>query len=139
MSKSIRMQRDELVWETRVNYFTEDDWNKLKKWLSAFVNQEEANQIYTWVGHQVIIYNRVKDLTFDDVLADFEEFDKNYESDKCIKVELTNKKYNGETWTCNLFLHDLIVTWLREDNHDSDIVNTEYANDNEEYVEIIEN
>ena len=137
MSKSIRMQRDELVWETRVNYFTEDDWNKLKKWLSAFVNQEEANQIYTWVGHQVIIYNQVKDLTFDDVLADFEEFEKNYESDKCIKVELTNKKYNGETWTCNLFLHDLIVTWLREDNHNSDIVNTEYANDNEEYVEIL--
>ena len=137
MGKSIRMQRDELVWETRVNYFTEDDWNKLKKWLSAFVNQEEANQAYTWVGHQVIIYNRVKDLTFDDVLADFEEFEKDYESYKCIKFELTNKKYNGETWTCNLFLHDLIVTWLREDNHNSDIVNTEYANDNEEYVEII--
>ena len=139
MSKSIRMERSELVWETRVNYFTEDDWNKLKKWLSAFVNQEEANQAYTWAGHQVIIYNRVKDLTFDDILADFEEFEKNYESDKCIKFELTNKKYNGETWTCNLFLHDLIVTWLREDNHNSDIVNTEYANDNEEYVEIIEN
>ena len=137
MSKSIRMQRDELVWETRVNYFTEDDWNKLKEWLSAFVNQAEANQIYTWVGHQVIIYNRIKDLTFNDILADFEEFEKNYESDKCIKFELTNKKYNGETWTCNLFLHDLIVTWLREDNHNSDIVNTEYANDNEEYVEII--
>ena len=139
MGKSIRMQRNELVWETRVNYFTEDDWNKLKKWLSAFVNQEEANQAYTWAGHQVIIYNRVKDLTFDDVLADFEEFEKNYESDKCIKFELTNKKYNGETWTCNLFLHDLIVTWLREYNYDSDIVNTEYANDNEEYVEIIKN
>ena len=137
MGKSIRMQRDELVWETRVNYFTEDDWNKLKKWLSAFVNQEESNQAYTWASHQVIIYNRVKDLTFDDVLADFEEFEKNYESDKCIKVELTNKKYNGETWTCNLFLHDLLVTWLREDNYNSDIVNTEYANDNEEYVEII--
>ena len=139
MSKSIRMERSELVWETRVNYFTEDDWNKLKKWLSAFVNQEEANQAYTWAGHQVIIYNRVKDLTFDDILADFEEFEKNYESDKCIKFELTNKKYNGETWTCNLFLHDLIVTWLREDNHNSDIVNTEYANDNEEYVEIVDN
>ena len=137
MSKSIRMERSELVWETRVNYFTEDDWNKLKKWLSAFVNQEESNQTYTWAGHQVIIYNRVKDLTFDDVLADFEEFEKNYESDKCIKVELTNKKYNGETWTCNLFLHDLIVTCLREDNYNSDIVNTEYANDNEEYVEIL--
>ena len=52
-------------------------------------------------------------------------------------VELTNKKYNGETWTCNLFLHDLIVTWLRENNHDSDIVNTEYANDSEEFVEIL--
>ena len=137
MGKSIRMQRDELVWETRVNYFTEDDWNKIKEWLSTFVDQAEANQIDTWVGHQVIIYNRVKDLTFNDVLADFEEFEKNYESDKCIKVELTNKKYNGEIWTHNLFLHDLIIEWMREDNYDSDIVNTEYANDSEEYVEIL--
>ena len=139
MSKSIRMQRSELVWETRVNYFTEDDWNKIKEWLSTFVNKAEANQIDTWVGHQVIIYNRVKDLTFEEVLADFEEFEKNYESDKCIKVELTNKKYNGETWTDNQFLHDLIIEWMREDNYDSDIVDTQYADDNEEYVEIVDN
>ena len=90
------------------------------------------------IGHQVIIYNRVKDLTFDDVLADFAEFEKNYESDKCIKVELTNKKYNGEIWTYNQFLHDLVIEWVREDNYDSDIVNTEYDDDSEEYVEIIE-
>lgn len=138
MGKSIRMQRDELVWETRVNYFTEDDWNKLKEWLSVLVNQPEANQPDTELGHQLIIYNRIKDLTFDEILADFEEFEKNYESDKCIKIELTNKRYNGETWTYNQFLHDLIVEWIREDNCDSDIVNTEYANDSEEYVEIIE-
>ena len=132
------MQRDELVWETRINYFTEDDWNKLKEWLSILVNQPEANQPDTELGHQLIIYNRIKDLTFNDVLADFEEFEKNYESDKCIKFELTNKKYNGETWTYNQFLHDLIVEWIREDNYDSDIVNTECTNDSEEYVEIVE-
>ena len=139
MSKSIRMQRDELVWETRVNYFTEDDWNKIKEWLSTFVNRAEANQPDTWIGHQVIIYNRVKDLTFEDVLVDFEEFEKNYESDKCIKVELINKRYNGETWTYNQFLHDLIIEWMREDNYNSDIVDTQYADDNEEYVEIVDN
>ena len=139
MSKLIRMQRSELVWETRVNYFTEHDWNKIKEWLGTFVNREEANQIDTWVGHQVIIYNRIKDLTFEDVLADFEEFEKNYESDECIKVELVNKRYNGETWTYNQFLHDLIVEWIRENNYDSDIVDTQYADDNEEYVEIVDN
>ena len=139
MGKSIRMQRDELVWETRVNYFTEDDWDRIKEWLSTFVDRAEANQIDTWVGHQVIIYNRVKDLTFDDVLADFAEFEKNYESDKCIKVELTNKRYNGETWTYNQFLHDLIIEWMREDKQERDIVDTQYADDNEEYVEIVDN
>ena len=137
MSKSIRMQRSELVWETRVNYFTKSDWDRIKERLGTFVDRAEANQIYTWVGHQVIIYNRVKDLTFDDVLADFAEFEKNYESDRCIKVELINKRYNGETWTYNQFLHDLIIEWMREDNYDSDIVDTEYANDSEEYVEIL--
>ena len=139
MSKSIRMQRSELVWETRVNYFTESDWDRIKERLGTFINREEANQIDTWVGHQVIIYNRIKDLTFEDVLVDFEEFEKNYESDKCIKVELINKRYNGETWTYNQFLHDLIIEWMREDNYDSDIVDTQYADDNEEYVEIVDN
>ena len=120
MGKSIRMQRDELVWETRVGYFTEDDWNKTKKWLQDFVNEERANDPYSWVGHQVIIYNLVKDLTFEEVLADFEKFEEDYKGDNCIKVELTNKRSDGETWTYTQFLHDLIIEWLRDDVNDKE-------------------
>lgn len=138
MAKSIRMQRDELVWETRVGYFTEDDWNKTKKWLKGLLNEEGADNPYNWVGHQVIIYNLVKDLTFEEVLADFEEFENNYQSDKCIKVELTNKRSDGETWTYTQFLHDLIVEWLREDTYDKEPIHYEYADDYQENVEIVE-
>ena len=138
MGKSIRMQRDELVWETRVNYFTEEDWNRTKEWLKSFVDREEADNPYSWTGHQVIIYNCIKDLTFEEVLADFERFEEVYESDDCIKVELTNKGYNGDTWTYNQFLHDLVIEWVREDNYDSDVVDSEYADDYQEYVEIVE-
>lgn len=138
MGKSIRMQRDELVWETRVNYFTEEDWNRTKEWLKSFVDREEADNPYSWTGHQVIIYNCIKDLTFEEVLADFERFEEVYESDDCIQVELTNKGYNGDTWTYNQFLHDLVIEWVREDNYDSDVVDSEYADDYQEYVEIVE-
>lgn len=138
MGKSIRMQRDELVWETRVNYFTEEDWNRTKEWLKSFVDREEADNPYSWTGHQVIIYNCIKDLTFEEVLADFERFEEVYESDDCIQIELTNKGYNGDTWTYNQFLHDLVIEWVREDNYDSDVVDSEYADDYQEYVEIVE-
>ena len=138
MGKSIRMQRDELVWETRVNYFTENDWNRTKGWLKDYLNQEGANDPYSWVGHQVIIYNLIKDLTFKEVLDDFEEFEKDYKGDNCIKVELTNKTVDGTTWTYTQFLHDLIVEWTREDNYDQEPIDYEYADDYQENIEIVE-
>lgn len=138
MAKSIRMQRDELVWETRINYFTEEDWNRVTEWLKGFLNHEDADKPYTWIGHKVIIYNHIKNLTFEEVLADFERFEKNYESDDCIQIELTNKSYDGETWTYNQSLHDLVLEWVREDNYESDVIDSEYADDYEEYVEIVE-
>ena len=138
MGKSICMQRDELVWETRVGYFTEDDWNKTKEWLKGLLNEEGANDPYNWVGHQVIIYNLVKDLTFEDVLADFEKFEEDYKGDNCIKVELTNKRSDGETWTYTQFLHDLIIEWLRDDVNDKEPIHYEYADDYQENVEIVE-
>ena len=137
MAKSIRMQRDELVWETRVGYFTEDDWNKTKKWLQDFVNEAGSDEPY-WVAQQVIIYNLVKDLTFEEVLADFEKFEKDYKGDDCIKVELTNKRSDGETYTYTQFLHDLVIEWLRDDVIDKEPIHYEYADDYQENVEIIE-
>lgn len=138
MGKSIRMQRDELVWETRVGYFTENDWNKTKEWLKGWLNEEGADNPYNWVGHQVIIYNLVKDLTFEEVLADFEKFEEDYKGDDCIKVELTNKRSDGETWTYTQFLHGLIVEWLRDDVNDKEPIHYEYADDYQENVEIVE-
>lgn len=138
MAKSIRIQIDELVWQTRVSYFTENNWNKTKKWLQDFVNEEGADDPYSWVAQQVIIYNLVKDLTFEEVLADFEKFEKDYKGDDCIKVELTNKRSDGETWTYTQFLHDLIVEWLRDDVNDKEPIHYEYADDYQENVEIIE-
>ena len=141
MAKSIRMQRDELVWETRVNYFTEDDWNRVKEWLKGFLDKKDADKPCTWTGHQVIIYNRIKDLTFEEVLADFERFeklDKVDEGNDYIQIELINKSSNGETWTYNQSLHDLVLEWVREDNYDSDVTDSQYADNYEEYVEIVE-
>lgn len=138
MAKSIRMHRDELVWETRVNYFTEEDWNRTKEWLKSFLDKEDADKPCTWTGHQVIIYNCIKDLTFEEVLADFEKFEKDYESDDCIHIELIYKSYNGDTWTYTQFLHDLVLEWVREDNYESDVVDSQYADNYEEYIEIVE-
>ena len=91
MGKSIRMQRDELVWETRVGYFTEDDWNRTKGWLQCYLNEEGANDSYSWIGHQVIIYNLIKDLTFEEALADFEKFEEFYGR----PADKRRKLYNG--------------------------------------------
>lgn len=137
MGKSIRMQRDELVWETRVSYFEKEDWERIVAWLKKF--DKEDVEVHSWDGHHKAIYLAVKDLSFEDVMADFEKYENNYQDDDCIYIEFVNKSYDTEeTWTYQESLHDLVVEWMREDNYDADVSDSQYADDYEEYIDIIE-
>ena len=72
MSKSIRMTRSELVWETRVNEFGEQDWKDVLKWLKTFTEKEQTT---SWGRDHIAIYNAVKDLTWEQVYEDYKKWD----------------------------------------------------------------
>ena len=75
-------------------------------------------------------------MSFEDVLADIE----GYKEDKGhIVFTFKSKHYNSdEEWEYTESLHDLIIDWLREDCCDSEVTDWNYADDSEEYVEVVD-
>ena len=133
--KVIRMTRHELVWETRTAEFDAAEWDRTLAWLKTFAEKE--TDPYTWEGRWAIVYNRVKDMTFDDVLADIEEY-KN-DTGNHIVFTFKSKLYNSdEEWEYTECLYDLVMEWLRDDCCQNEISDWNYADDSEEYVDVVD-
>ena len=130
MAKSIRMRRDELVWETRVSYFNESDWNSLKEYYSSFENYNGCDPEYG--ADRYKIYLAIKDLSYDDVIADFEGED----SMEVIREE--RHFSDGSPWYWSQTLNDIVVEWMREDNYEAEVCDTSYADDCDEYVDLVD-
>ena len=134
MNKAIKMTRRELVWETRVGIFDEKKWYATLEWLKTFSIKEP--DIHTWEGRWSLVYNRVKDMSFDDVLADYREYDKH--TGKHIVFPFNAEDDYGDESDTQVTLHSLVDEWLRDDAHDSELLYQTYAHDSDEYVEFVE-
>lgn len=143
MSKTIEMTRSELVWETRRNEFGAKDWEDTVAWLKGLAEKQEDT---SWYRDHRIIYNAVKDLTWDEVYEDFKRwyvegedaegliywelvyegwgYDENHNWVKMPENDRTYKQYLGD------FLREII----QEDNYDADIDDYDYAGDYEEEI-----
>jgi hypothetical protein len=132
--KTIKMTRNELVWETRVAYFDRDAWKRTLDWLKQFADKPADE--YTWEGRWALVYNRVKDMTFEDVMADFEAYEDENNIDNYIVFSFKNKYFDGEECEYEESLHDLIIDWLRDDCIDSEVIECDYADDYEENIKI---
>lgn len=137
MGKLLKMQRNELIWETRVNYFGEKNWQRTLEWLKTFYDNKDTFTKYEWGYEHALLYERVKDLTFEEVIEDYNKYI-HHEEDS-IYVIVKKQRYDGdETWTYKRYLGEFIVEEMREDNADSDLYDTQYTGDSEEYIEIVE-
>lgn len=132
MSKAIKMTKQEVVLETRVAILDEHMWFEILEWLKAF-SMKEPNP-YNWEGRWSLVYNRVKNMSFDDVLADFQEYENH--TDNYIIFPFKNK-YKDDEYDTSQSLHDLIDEWLNEDCYDSEPFDRSYTGEHEEYVEIV--
>ena len=132
MSKAIKMIKQEVVLETRVAVFDEKMWHEILDWLKAF-SKKEPNP-YNLEGRWSIVYNRVKDMSFDDVLADFKEYENH--TDKYIIFPFKNQ-YKDYEYDASESLHDLIEEWLNEDCYDSEAFDRSYTGEHTEYMEVI--
>ena len=132
--KKLVLNRRDLVWENYETVWDAEDWDRYVKWLAGVVkHQEENNSRATFYRD---LYNLVKDLTWDDVIADFNEFEENYESNKCLYIERHNHQVNQngsqEDWSYKNFLHDIIREAMQEELYNDGPYDTEYADDYEE-------
>lgn len=134
MNKSIRMTRHELVWETRVAYFDKQRWSETLEWLKTFADKE--TDPYSWEGRWAVVYNRVKDMSFEEVLADIEAY--NNDTGNHIVFTFKSQSYNGEEWEYKDSFYDLLMEWLRDDCIESEVVDCNYADDSEEYVDVVD-
>lgn len=134
MSKSIMMRRSELVWETRVAYLDAKRWNETLTWLKTFADKD--TDPYNWEGRWAIVYDRVKDMTFEDILGYVEE----YQNSTADPIVFTFKSHyhNGEDWEYQESFYDLLMDWLRDDCIENEVCDWSYADDSEEVIEVID-
>lgn len=146
MSKAIRMTRRELVWETRVNEFDESDWQSTLEWLKSFTEKEPRG---SWDREHITIYNAVKDLTWEQVVADYEKWDAGDEKANLISWELVSEGWGfdeNNNWTrqpdkdrpYKQYLGEFLHEMIQEDNYNADVEDYDYAGDYDEDVVIIE-
>ena len=134
MGRAIRMQRSELVWETRVSYFEESDWESLKSHYKSFEKYEESTDY--WYKDKNAIWKVIQNLTYEDVIAEFERDARGEEP----TINFTHQRTNamGESWSWDQSLYDIVVEWMRDDNYEADVCDSSYADDYEEYVELVD-
>lgn len=114
MSKKIRLSRDELVWETRCNEFGPAEWENTKAW---------AKQL-----REPRLYNIIQNISWDEAFAAWKRYHNSTQTANEIMV------YESEHFKQTL--GDWVNELVREDNYDSDISDTNYADEYEEHWEI---
>lgn len=134
MSKAIKMTRSELVWETRVAYFDAKRWNETLAWLKTFADRKRDP--YAWEGRLAIVYDRVKDMTFEDIVADMKEYENG--TGKNIVFNFKSCYFNGDIREYQESLYDLVIEWLREDCVEKEVWEWNYADDSEENIELVD-
>lgn len=114
MSKKIRLSRDELVWETRCNEFGPAEWENTKAW---------AKQL-----REPRLYNIIQNISWDEAFAAWKRYHNS--------TQTANEIIVYETEHYKQTLGDWVNELVREDNYDSDISDTNYADEYEEHWEI---
>lgn len=123
MAKSITLNRHELVWQTRTNTWTEEDYNRLVDYYKGFIGKEDESN---WAKGNAQKGEFLSHYTWDDVLK---YWDVDYNDEPFIEIN------NGD-WSYREYLTEIIREAIREDNYDCDVVEENYADDYEEDFDV---
>lgn len=121
MGKTITLKRDELVWQTRENTWTEKDYLNLLEWLKGFMDKEPN---YVGDRNHQSEYRVLSQFTWEQIVKMFE-----YGADEDeIRIPYYYESDTTEPAYTSAIV-DVIRDYIRQDNYDSDIVDEEYADD----------
>lgn len=133
MSKEIRMNRNELVWQSRTVYWKEKDWETLKKWVAsqAEIAKERPDG---WYKQFIKINEVIENMTWDEAVEQYKKWD-NGDEDALYWEETYS--YNDTTY--KVFFGDWLKDQIREDCYNADVDSEDYADESDENVEVLEN
>lgn len=116
MSKTIKLQRRELVWDVYETEYDAAEWLEILDYLKRSESEDNA-----------IRYNAFKDLTFDEVCDIFsgEKEDVTY--------ELTSTSTN---WTWTESLTEYVSDCMRQDAWDYGAVDSYFADESDEEIHV---
>jgi len=115
MGKFIRLERRELVWQWRTNTFGEKEWNELKDYYKNH---------YTTNPYCVEVYDKIKDVSWDEAFDAWVRYDRSEETADEIKI--------GNRWHYQETLGSFVADEVREQNYQAEIDCEDYADDYEE-------
>ena len=137
--KKIVLDRCDLVWESYRTEWDAEDWDKYVKWLAGRVETFKGKDD-SWSLYHLDLYNLIKDLTWDDVIADFNKFEENYKNEDCLYIlrhnSFTKEDGSCEEWSYKDFLHDIIKEVMQEELYNNEPYDTEYADDYNESISV---
>lgn len=117
MSKFIKLERRELVWQWRTNTFGEKEWNELKEYYHNHAINMDSD-------YCTDVYNKIKDVSWDEAFGAWVRYDRGEETDHEIKI--------GNRWYGQATLGDFVADEVREQNYQAEIDCEDYADDYEE-------
>lgn len=123
----ITMVRHELVWQTRTNNWTEENFEEYIASLEKYSEGSDA----TWAQELRQKAEFLKQFTWDEVCK---YLSKDYKGEMPTITIVREDTYGEYRFTDNL--EEIIVEAMREDNFDSDVDSEEYADDYEEELEV---
>lgn len=118
--KTITLNRQELVWQTRQNTWTEEDFKRLLDWLKGFMDKKPEG---SWERNHQAEYEVLSQFTWDQIVAIFE---KGSEEDEMMIPHYYEAE--GEP-AYRTSIEETIRDYMREDNYDCDVIDEEYADD----------
>ena len=131
MGKEIRMQRNELVWQSRVVYWKEEDWNNLKKWVAGQAEKAQDRPKDNWYKQYIIVNAIIQNMTWDEAVEEYRKWDENEED----ALYWDDHYYNGNPY--KQYFGDWLLEQIREDCYNADVDNEEYADDSDENIDIL--
>jgi len=125
--KFIYLRRRELIWETRENCYSEEDFNGWKTNCLRWYQRRMAEEDNVWDYSNII--KELESFTWDEAVA--------YIGDRYNNSELTEHTaryghFGDKEYNCYFDVYDEFQQDVRESNYEADISETDYADDYDE-------
>jgi len=132
-TKTIKLERRELVWEYYDAEWSQEDWDKLKEYYKER-SEEQVESPSRWHENLITIYNAIKDISWDEAWEDFRKWNKGDANTICWEEDHSWTDVNGEyhEHIFKQYLGEFIEEQMREDCWDGGPLDCDGADDSDE-------